>query len=176
MSEPEYWLRGPIEGIAPLLQPVAHALLQAREDVAETLSHLTADDIWTQAGRAASIGFHVRHLCGSLDRLLTYARGEVLTAVQLANLQREDAAGTPPADAAMLVNAVNDAIERALAQVRATDVSSLGEVRLVGRQRLPSTTLGLLFHAAEHATRHAGQIITTAKMVRVTESGGAAPR
>ena len=26
--------------------------------------------------------------------------------------------------------------------------------------------LGLLFHGAEHCTRHAGQIITTAKVVR----------
>jgi uncharacterized damage-inducible protein DinB len=33
---------------------------------------------------------------------------------------------------------------------------------------LPSTVLGLLFHAAEHTTRHAGQIAT---LVRVVSSG-----
>ena len=42
---------------------------------------------------------------------------------------------------------------------------SLLEPREVGRLRLPSTTLGLLFHAAEHATRHAGQALTTARIL-----------
>ena len=37
--------------------------------------------------------------------------------------------------------------------------------REVGRARLPSTVLGLLFHGAEHTQRHVGQIITTAKIV-----------
>jgi hypothetical protein len=36
----------------------------------------------------------------------------------------------------------------------------------VGRARLPSTVFGLLFHVAEHTQRHAGQAITTAKIVR----------
>ncbi len=36
----------------------------------------------------------------------------------------------------------------------------------MGRGRLPSTVLGLLVHAAEHASRHAGQITTTARFVR----------
>jgi uncharacterized damage-inducible protein DinB len=175
MSEPEYWLRGPVRGVAPPLQPVAHALLQAREDVAQVVTPLTAGQLWTRPGRAASIGFHVRHLCGSLDRLLTYARGESLTADQLAYLTAEGSAGSPPADAAALVSLVNDAVERALAQVRATTEAALSEARAVGRRRLPSTTLGLLFHAAEHATRHAGQIITTAKIVRVTDSDAAPP-
>jgi hypothetical protein len=52
-----------------------------------------------------------------------------------------------------------------MAQVRATPEGSLGEARGVGRQQLPSTVLGLLFHAGEHCTRHAGQAITTAKIV-----------
>jgi hypothetical protein len=32
--------------------------------------------------------------------------------------------------------------------------------------RLPSTVLGLLVHAAEHTQRHVGQIITTARILR----------
>ena len=31
--------------------------------------------IWTRPAGAASIGFHIRHAAGSLDRLFTYARG-----------------------------------------------------------------------------------------------------
>jgi hypothetical protein len=39
-------------------------------------------------------------------------------------------------------------------------------VRQVGRAQLPSTVLGLLFHAAEHAQRHVGQLVTTSKVIR----------
>jgi hypothetical protein len=35
--------------------------------------------------------------------------------------------------------------------------------RLVGRLKLPSTVVGLLFHAAEHTQRHVGQAATTRK-------------
>ena len=71
MAEPEYWLRGPVDGVAPLLQPVAHSLLQVREDVAAALARLTPVQIWTTPAQAASVGFHAKHLCGSVDRLLT---------------------------------------------------------------------------------------------------------
>ena len=49
---------------------------------------------------------------------------------------------------------------------RATDPATLLEPRGVGRKRLPSNVLGLLFHAAEHTQRHVGQLVTTAKVVR----------
>jgi uncharacterized damage-inducible protein DinB len=39
----------------------------------------------------------------------------------------------------------------------------------VGRARLPTNVLGLLFHTAEHAARHAGQVVTTMKLVRGTD-------
>ena len=94
------------------------------------------------------------------ERLLTYARGEALTAAQLAAARRE-AMETPTAD--VVVAEVREATGRALDQVRATPRDMLLTERKVGRAGLPSTTLGLLFHAAEHATRHAGQAITTAK-------------
>ncbi len=41
VSRPEVWLRGPIDGVPTLLQPVAHALLQAREDVAALAARST---------------------------------------------------------------------------------------------------------------------------------------
>jgi hypothetical protein len=166
----EHWMRGPVEGVAPLLQPVAHALLQATEDVAAVIEPLSPAQIWARPTDAASAGFHVKHLAGALDRLLTYARGEALTADQLAWLKAEAQAGDPPADAAALVTIARGAIDRAMAQIRQTPEALLLEPRYVGRQRLPSDVLGLLFHAAEHTTRHVGQLITTVKLLKTPAS------
>ncbi|MFN2566652.1 MAG: DinB family protein [Gemmatimonadaceae bacterium] len=165
-QEPEVWLRGPVPGIAPLLQPVAHALLQAREDVHRVVTPLANDALWARPEGAASVGFHVRHAAGSLDRLFTYARGEALSEAQRAALVRETAPEEQGnASAAELVGAFEAQVERALAQLRGTAEDRLTEPREVGRARLPSTVLGLLFHAAEHTQRHVGQTITTAKVV-----------
>ena len=166
MSEPEVWLRGPIEHVAPLLQPVAHSLLQCRLEVRATLPALTPSLVWSRPGGTASAGYHVRHAIGSLDRLLTYARGEPLSAAQLAALREEGRPDERDGIQDALVAEFDAAVERALAQVRTTDASTLLQPREVGRARLPSTVLGLLFHAAEHTQRHIGQLVTTAKVVR----------
>jgi len=163
MSQPEPWLRGPVAGIPPLLMPVAHALVMAREDVAAAIAGLPADVLWSRPAGAGSVGFHAMHLAGSLDRLFTYARGQQLDSAQLAALEREKSPGEPPPSARELVHLVETTVEKALAQLRATGESTLLEPREVGRQRLPSNVIGLLFHAAEHTQRHVGQIVTTAK-------------
>jgi uncharacterized damage-inducible protein DinB len=63
--------------------------------------------------------------------------------------------------------AIWDAVAaRGLDQLAVTTDAQLAEARAVGRAQLPSTVGGLLFHAAEHAQRHVGQIITTARIVR----------
>jgi uncharacterized damage-inducible protein DinB len=162
VNPPEAWLRGPLEGFAPILMPAAHALVQAREDIRVAVD-ATNDELWRRPGGAASAGYHLQHLAGSLDRLLTYARGEPLTDAQRAALAQE---GTPGATAPALVDEVSRAIDRALDQLRRTPLETVFEGRAVGRARLPATVLGLLFHAAEHTTRHAGQLITTLKAVR----------
>jgi uncharacterized damage-inducible protein DinB len=163
-TQPEVWLRGPVAGVPPLLQPVAHGLMQCREEVRATLSPLSAAHLEVSPSGAATVGYHVRHAIGSLDRLLTYARGELLTPTQLDALRRESAAeqGHDPSQLAALFHA---AIERALEQLRGTDEGTLLDVRKVGRAQLPSTVIGLLFHAAEHTQRHVGQMVTTAKIV-----------
>ena len=89
MDKPEAWLRGPVDGIDPMLMPVAHALIQAREDVEGLVSRVPAAAVWERPGGAASVGFHVRHLGGALDRLLTYARGEALSDTQRAALKAD---------------------------------------------------------------------------------------
>ena len=126
---------------------------------------VTPEQLWACPGGAASAGYHVRHAAGSIDRLLTYARGEQLSAEQLSALKKEAEPDLADGAAARLVQHFAEAIERALAQVRATPESALLEHRGVGRAQLPSTVLGLLFHAAEHTLRHAGQMVTTIKIV-----------
>lgn len=162
----EVWMRGPVPDVPPLLQPVAHALLQVREEVRAHLEALSLDDLWARPGGAGSIGFHVRHAAGSLDRLFTYARGEALSAAQLASLKAEAEPDLTAGAIPDMLAAFDAAIDRALAQVRGTDPGTLLEPRGVGRAQYPSTVIGLLFHAAEHAQRHAGQIATTRRVLR----------
>ena len=165
-ARPEPWLRGPVAGIPAPLQPAAHAFLLSIEDCERAAAGLTSDALWFSPGGAASIGFHLRHLAGSTDRLLTYARGERLSREQLAALAAEATPGEPPAGAPALLAGWRAAVDRALAQLAATPEASLADSRAVGRAQLPSTVLGLLFHAAEHASRHTGQVVTLAKVVR----------
>jgi len=164
MADREVWLRGPIDGIPALLQPVAHSLLQCREEVERLLDGMPADVIWRRAGGAASIGFHVLHAIGSLDRLFTYARGALLSDAQ-ARVLAEESQPDPDLAAADLLAAFEAAVERALDQLRGTDTATLTHERLVGRARVPSTVVGLLFHAAEHTQRHAGQAVTMRRLL-----------
>jgi len=167
--QPEVWLRGPIDGVEPALQPVAHALLQALEDAERICAEVEPGQLWARPGGAASIGFHLRHAAGSLERLLTYARGE-----QLSDKQRDALAvekeTSPQMTMEQLFGQFRAATEHALAQLRETSDAILDEPRAVGRAGLPSTVRGLLFHAAEHTTRHVGQAITTSKIVRAKPS------
>jgi uncharacterized damage-inducible protein DinB len=136
------------------------------EDVRRTLDSLPPVQLWAKPGAAPSVGFHVRHATGSLDRLFTYARGEALSAKQRDFLESEAEPGSPPLEAAALAQDFERQVDRALAQLRATPESTLLDSRGVGRLQLPSTVLGLLVHTAEHTQRHVGQIITTAKIVK----------
>ena len=169
-AKPEVWLRGPVPGIPAPLQPVAHSLLQAMEDVQRLADSLSAEDVWTSIGGAATIGFHVRHMARSLDRLFTYARGEPLTEQQRALLAAEKTPD-PNVTAADLIAELRIAVDRALEQLAATSASELDEERKVGRAGLPSTVRGLLYHAGEHATRHAGQISTTVRILTGLRGG-----
>lgn len=167
---PEAWLRGPVEGVEPLLMPVAHSLVQVRDEVERLLPELETIDLWARPGAAASPGFHLMHLAGSLDRLFTYARGESLSAAQKTALAAERPAeagsGPDPETARRLVRDLSRQIDACLEQVRETPADTLTMPRSVGLANLPSSVMGLLFHAAEHATRHAGQLATTVKALK----------
>lgn len=162
MSTTEVWLRGPVAGIPALLQPAAHALVQAREEVDEIAPGVPADVLWAHRG-AATAGFHLLHLAGALDRLFTYARGEALDDAQKA-AARAEATDHPELDGAALARLVGAAIDKALDQLRRTDAATLTTERRVGRAGLPTTVGGALFHGAEHTSRHVGQFITAVKL------------
>lgn len=160
----EFWLRGPVAGVPALLQPVAHALLQAREELAAALADFRPALLNERPGGVASVGFHLQHLAGVLDRTFTYARGEALTPAQLAQLAQEtEPLTTTAATLAQLQQRFNQQVDHALAQLRHTDFADLTELRGVGRAQVPSTVIGLLVHAAEHTTRHLGQLLVTAR-------------
>jgi uncharacterized damage-inducible protein DinB len=163
--EPEAWLRGPLPDVDPYLMPAAHALIQSGEDLEVAVKGLGAEQLWARPGGAASVGFHLRHIPGAIDRLLAYARGEALTDAQRAAAKAE---GSPEGDTATLLAAARKGIDQALAQIRSTPRESLLDARPVGRAGLPSTVLGLIFHVAEHTQRHTGQVIATAKVVRAS--------
>jgi hypothetical protein len=167
------WLHGPIDGVPDLLQPVAHALIEAAQDIRTVLATVTPEQTWTRPHGAASLGFHVRHAMGSIDRLFTYARGEALNEAQLATLAREKTMDASAGGPAQLSEEFDATIDRALDQLRSTSAETLLERREVGRARLPSNILGLLAHAADHTYRHVGQAVTTARIVKAMVGGGA---
>jgi uncharacterized damage-inducible protein DinB len=162
---PEFWLRGSLPEINPYLQPVAHALLQAREELKETIKDFPSELLWKQPASAASPGFHLQHLTGVLDRLFTYARGQMLSEEQLQSL-KEEGVKKEGLTAKLLLEQFSVQVDKALDQLKATDEKQLTEFRGVGRAQVPSTVLGLLFHAAEHTMRHIGQLLVTVKILK----------
>lgn len=160
---PEAWLRGPIPGVDPLLAPLLYSFQMAREDLAKWTDGLTTAQIWATPHGFGSVGFHLRHIAGSTDRLMTYVQGQQLSETQMAFLKDEK---EPGASRETLLAALNAAYATAEAVVRSLELSQLAQPRAVGRRQLPTTVIGLLFHIAEHTQRHTGQAISAAKWAR----------
>lgn len=160
----EVWLRGPLENMPVLLQPIAHALLQAREELEALMSPFPGSLLWERPAGVASAAFHLQHLAGVLDRLFTYARGEMLSATQLAALavegQRDESLTVT-----ILMQRFHRQVDVCLEQLRQTRPDTLTEVRGVGRAQIPSTVIGLLTHSAEHTMRHLGQLLVTVRVL-----------
>ncbi len=162
-NKPEVWLCGPLENIPPLLQPVAHALLQAREELNRFMANFPDKLLWERPAGLASPGFHLQHLTGVLDRLFTYAKGEQLTQQQMDYLVLEGKDQQP--NTQTLLNNFNHQVDKAIQQLSETDEATLTEARGVGRAQIPSTIIGLLVHSAEHTMRHTGQLLVTVKIL-----------
>ena len=159
----EPWLRGPLTGVHPLLAPTIHAFMQVREDLAHWTAGLTDAQIWARPQGLAPVGFQLKHIAGSVERLTTYLLGAQLTPEQLGATQTEM---HPAPGLAELLAAVFSALHHSEQVIRSLDPATLGAARAVGRQRLPTTVAGLVIHLAEHTQRHVGELIITAKIAR----------
>lgn len=163
-NQPEPWLRGPISGVNSLVAPILYTFQQAREDLSAHTGGLTGEQIWATPHGFGSVGFHLRHIAGSTERLFTYVQGKQLSPGQLEALGAEK---SPSGESrAELLAAIDQAFQAAERIVRGLDPARLSEPREVGRKRLPTTIIGLLMHIAEHIQRHVGQAISAAKLAR----------
>ena len=167
MNNLEYWLRGPVDGILPLLQPVAHSILQSREEVQRGLKDFPDALIWERPEGVASVAFHLQHIPGVLDRMFTYANGKQLDQQQL-DYMLVEGKEKEEIKLSYLIDHVNKQVEKALEQLGNTPEDILLEPRAVGRKQIPSNVIGLLFHGAEHIQRHTGQLLVTARVVNIT--------
>lgn len=161
-STPEPWLRGPLEGIHPLVMPVFFSFAQVREDLSRHLEGLTETQIWRTFGKA-SIGFHLKHLAGSIDRLTTYLKGQQLSPAQLRALEEEH---TPDSNVDALITEIDARLAETEDYLKTLLPETLYQPRAVGRHFLPTTVIGLLVHLAEHTQRHLGQTISLSGVVR----------
>jgi uncharacterized damage-inducible protein DinB len=161
----EPWLRGPIPGVSPLLAPVLYAFQHTREDLAKWTEGLTTEQIWARPHGFGPVGFHIRHIAGSVERLTTFLQGRPISAEQLAAKEKEM---EPGASREELLAEVEASLGHTEQVVRGLDPAALAEPRTVGRLRLPTTVIGLLTHLAEHTMRHVGEAISAAKLARVS--------
>lgn len=163
-TQPEPWLCGPVPAVPDLLQPVAHALLQSIEDVKKIMTDFPEEKLWERPVHLASTAFHLQHITGVLDRMSSYAAGNLLTEQQLHFLAAEGKkTGITSKE---LVSAFEMRVALFINDLKEFDPGTLTNYRPVGRKKLPSTVIGILFHAAEHVQRHTGQLLVTAKVVR----------
>jgi len=164
-EEYEFWLSGPIQGVPDLLQPAAHALLQSERELKKYTQDFPKELLWAKAAGRASVGFHMNHITGVLDRMLTYAKGESLSEEQFQFLKAEGSFNLNT-EVAALQEQFSVKVAEALAYFKTLPESSLTDKRTVGRKKLPSTVIGLLFHAAEHSQRHIGQLLVTVSVLQ----------
>jgi uncharacterized damage-inducible protein DinB len=169
MSSPEPWLRGTHSELPAVLRAVLHAFELAHEDVHKWADELSETDLHASPAGLTPIAYHLRHIPGTLDRLLSYAEGFQLNHEQLAALKSESQPGGSRED---LFAQFDWGLTSAAQRARALDGVSLDLPRAVGRKQLPTTIGGLLVHLADHTQRHTGQIVTTAKLLKATHAEG----
>lgn len=159
----EPWLRGALTGVPRPVMPLFFSFAQVREELQHHAADFAPQQLWKKIGNTAPVGFHMRHIGGSIDRLLTYLEGGQLSAQQLESVKQE---ALGEAGFAEVYEDLDRRLRDAERRLKALDVADLYAPRYVGRKRLESTVLGLLVHIAEHTQRHLGQAVTTAKLVR----------
>ena len=165
-KRPEPWLRGiKTAGLSPLFQPIVDAWIGAKEDIDKYLTGFSESKLWEQPFGLASVGFHLEHMAGVIDRLLSYAESKPLTQEQFSYLKAE---GTPKPGVTIkaLITQLENRMAEGTKRLIALSMQDPASERMVGRQGLPSTLIGLCVHSAEHTTRHTGQLIVTATLLK----------
>lgn len=157
----EPWLSGSVPHPDPIIRAVLHSFEQVRHDLAKWTAGISDSRVWESLGSVAPLGFQLRHIAGSVDRLTAYALGQQLSAEQLAALRAEN---EPGASLDELLREVDDALSRAGAAI--ASLTHHADPRFVGRKQLPTTVGGLLVHIAEHTQRHLGEAIVTCKLLK----------
>ncbi len=169
-SKTEIWQRGPVKDIPALLQPVAHALLQAGEEAHYLMEDFPGDLLWERPAGLASPAFHLMHIKGVIDRLFTYARKELLTREQMYLLSLETKQEGDLPTLKHLLDDLDKQIQSAIKELKSVNEDTLTEPRGVGRRQIPTTLIGLYVHAAEHSMRHIGQLLVTVKVLKSTST------
>jgi uncharacterized damage-inducible protein DinB len=162
----EVWQRGPVENIPALLQPVAHALLQVREEVHAIMHGFPEKLLWEKPAGVASPAFHLQHITGVVDRLFTYARKELSSDQQMHLLSIEGKKLETASSMSQLLENLDRQVDKAIKELSSVNTDSLTQPRGVGRKQIPTTLIGLYFHAAEHSMRHIGQLLVTVKVLK----------
>ncbi len=160
---PEPWLRGTLTEVDPALRAVLHALELAKEDLEKWCGDLSDEELNARPGGLEPVAFHLRHIARSLDRLLTYAENQPLSADQIARMKLELEVGAKRAE---LFEELNRSLDSAAERIRRFAPEGFAEPRAVGRKQLPTTVAGLVIHVADHTQRHVGQAVTTAKLLK----------
>ena len=161
-TQPEPWLRGTLTETPAIQRAVLHALQAAEEDLNKWCASLTGEEVHQRPAGLASVAFHLRHIPGSIDRLLTYAEDRHLSEEQLQTMKAEGAATGSTSEC---LQTLSDGLRTAAARVRRMNPVDFDQPRFVGRKRMATTVGGLLVHVADHTQRHVGQAITTARVV-----------
>lgn len=159
---PEPWLRGTLSEVKAVPRAVLHALELANEDLKKWCASLTEAEFNARPQGLPSVAFQLRHIARSVDRLLTYAEGNALSAEQLTVLKTESESVS---SAQSLFDELSRSLTLSAQRVRVLAKSDLEQTRSVGKKALPTTLGGLLVHVADHTQRHVGQAITTAKIL-----------
>jgi len=160
---PEPWLRGTLTHVDPVQRAVLHALELAKEDVEKWCGDLSDDELNARPGDLSPVAFHLRHIARSTDRLLTYAENRSLSPEQITAMKQELDLG---ATREPLFDELNGGLQSATERILSIPPERMSEPRVVGRQQMPTTVAGLVVHVGDHAQRHVGQAITTAKIVK----------
>lgn len=161
----EVWQRAPVPGVPPLLQPVAHALLQVGEEVDRIMNDFPDKLLWGKPAGVASPAFHLQHIRGVIDRLFTYARKEQLNEQQMHALLLEGKPEQSALSVKELIAQLDLQISQAIQELMNVKEDTLTEARGVGRKQIPVTLIGLYVHVAEHSMRHIGQLLVTVKIL-----------